>query len=187
MSLIRATNSSMPNLVGLSLLVGGGASALSVMVGGAPILNFPGREVADFAFGAAASVTGFFVLKEGSAVAAWLAGFLVVGAMVYAGLSIDADQAGRMTKAAINAAKTGATTATDSVANGTPISQYRAIRQLHPAENAECEEVAVLEASVEDTGKGVTLPKRLEWTQSKQGKLNCSIASDGKRWVWSAN
>lgn len=187
MSLIRATNSSMPNLVGLGLLVGGGASALSVMVGGNPILNFPGREVADFAFGAATGITGFYVLKEGSALAAWLAGALVAGAMIYAGLAVDTDQAGRMLKATVNAAKTGATSAADSVANDSPNGEYRAIRQLHPAENAECEEVAVLEASVADTGKGVTLPKRLEWTQSKAGKLNCSIASDGKRWVWSAN
>ena len=117
MSFVRATNSSMPNIVGLGLLIGGGASALSVMVGGNPILNFPGKEVADFAFGAATGVTGFFVLKEGSSVAAWLAGALVAGAMVYAGLSVDTDQAGRMAGALVNAAKTGATSAADSVAN----------------------------------------------------------------------
>jgi hypothetical protein len=169
MSFIRATNSSMPNLVGLGLLVGGGASALSVMVGGNPILNFPGKEVADFAFGAATAVTGFFVLKEGSAVAAWLAGALVAGAMVYAGLSVDTDQAGRMINATVNAAKTGASSAADGVANGaSSTSQYRAIRQLTAAESAECED-------------------NLKWTRTDQGRLNCSIASDGKRYVWSAN
>ncbi|MBO0613694.1 hypothetical protein [Thiothrix fructosivorans] len=169
MSLIRATNSSMPNLVGLGLLIGGGASALSVMVGGNPILNFPGREVADFAFGAATAVTGFFVLKEGSAVAAWLAGALVAGAMVYAGLSVDTDQAGRMLTATMSAAKSGAASAADSVANGTSsTSQYRAIRQLTAAESAECD-------------------ANLKWTRTDQGRLNCSIASDGKRYVWSAN
>ena len=168
MSFIRATNSSMPNLVGLGLLIGGGASALSVMVGGNPILNFPGKEVADFAFGAATAVTGFFVLKEGSAVAAWLAGALVAGAMVYAGLSVDTDQAGRMAGALVNAAKTGATSAADSVANGTSsTSQYRAIRQLTAAESAECD-------------------ARLPWTKTPAGVLNCSTASDGNRWVWSA-
>ena len=168
MSFIRATNSSMPNLVGLGLLVGGGASALSVMVGGNPILNFPGKEVADFAFGAATAVTGFFVLKEGSAVAAWLAGALVAGAMVYAGLSVDTDQAGRMINATVSAAKTGATSAADSVANGTTsTSQYRAIRQLTAQEAAECD-------------------ANLKWTRTDQGRLNCSIASDGNRWVWSA-
>lgn len=168
MSFIRATNSSMPNLVGLGLLVGGGASALSVMVGGNPILNFPGREVADFAFGAATAVTGFFVLKEGSAVAAWLAGALVAGAMVYAGLSVDTDQAGRMLTATVNAAKTGATSAADSVANSaTSTSQYRAIRQLTAAESAECD-------------------ANMKWTRTESGIRNCSIASDGNRWVWSA-
>ncbi len=168
MSFIRATNSSMPNLVGLGLLVGGGASALSVMVGGNPILNFPGKEVADFAFGAATAVTGFFVLKEGSAVAAWLAGALVAGAMVYAGLSVDTDQAGRMLTATVNAAKQGATSAADSVANdNSSSSQYRAIRQLTAEESAECD-------------------ANLKWTRTDQGRLNCSIASDGNRWVWSA-
>ncbi len=166
MSFIRATNSSMPNLVGLGLLVGGGASALSVMVGGNPILNFPGKEVADFAFGAATAVTGFFVLKEGSAVAAWLAGALVAGAMVYAGLSVDTDQAGRMLTATVNAAKQGATSAADSVANdNSSSSQYRAIRQLTAEESAECD-------------------ANLKWTRTDQGRLNCSIASDGNRWVW---
>ncbi|MEN9503963.1 MAG: hypothetical protein RI964_3248 [Pseudomonadota bacterium] len=166
MSFIRATNSSMPNLVGLGLLVGGGASALSVMVGGNPILNFPGKEVADFAFGAATATTGFFVLKEGSAVAAWLAGALAVGAMTYAGLTVDTDQAGRMVNATINAAKQGATSAADSVANDTH-SQYRAIRQLTAAEAAEC-------------------TADLSWTRTESGRRNCSIASDGNRWVWSA-
>jgi hypothetical protein len=138
------------------------------MVGGNPILNFPGKEVADFAFGAATAVTGFFVLKEGSAVAAWLAGALVAGAMVYAGLSVDTDQAGRMINATVSAAKTGATSAADSVANGTTsTSQYRAIRQLTAQETAECD-------------------ANLKWTRTDQGRLNCSIASDGNRWVWSA-
>lgn len=172
MSFIRATNSSMPNLVGLGLLVGGGASALSVMVGGNPILNFPGNNVADFAFGAATAGTGFFVLKEGSAVAAWLAGALVAGAMVYAGLSVDTDQAGRMINATVNAAKAGATSAADGVANGTSSTtshtQYRAIRPLTPQESAECD-------------------ANLKWTRTDQGRRNCSIASDGQRWVWSAN
>ena len=168
MSFIRATNSSMPNIVGLGLLIGGGASALSVMVGGHPILNFPGKEVADFAFGAATGVTGFFVLKEGSAVAAWLAGALVAGAMTYAGLTVDTDQAGRMVQATVNAAKQGANSAADSVANGTSItSQYRAIRQLTADESAECD-------------------ARLPWTKTPAGVLNCSTASDGNRWVWSA-
>lgn len=166
MSFIRATNSSMPNIVGLGLLIGGGASALSVMVGGHPILNFPGKEVADFAFGAATAVTGFFVLKEGSAVAAWLASALVAGAMVYAGLSVDTDQAGRMAGALVNAAKTGATSAADSVANdNSSSSQYRAIRQLTAEESAECD-------------------ARLPWTKTPAGVLNCSTASDGNRWVW---
>lgn len=166
MSFIRATNSSMPNIVGLGLLIGGGASALSVMVGGNPILNFPGKEVADFAFGAATGVTGFFVLKEGSSVAAWLAGALVAGAMVYAGLSVDTDQAGRMAGALVNAAKTGATSAADSVANGTPASsEYRPTRLLTPKETAECE-------------------ANLKWTRSEAGIRNCSIASDGQRWMW---
>lgn len=185
MSLIRATNGSISNIVGLGLMVAGGASALSVMVGGSPILNFPGNEVADFAFGAATAGTGFFVLKEGSAVAAWLAVVVVVaGAIGYAGLTVNTDQAGRMAGALVNAAKTGATSAADGVADSTS-SEYHAIRQLHPAEIAECEEVAVIEASVAETGKGITLPKRLKWTQSEQGKLNCSLASDGKRYVWS--
>lgn len=168
MSLIHAANSSIHNLVGLALLVGGGASALSVMVGGHPILNFPGKEVADFAFGAATAATGFLVIKEGSPLAAWLACVVVGGAMIYAGLSIDTDQAGRMAKATINAAKNGATSAADSVASDTPASsQYHAVRQLTAKEIAEC-------------------TADLSWTRTEAGIRNCSIASDGRRWVWSA-
>ena len=167
MSIIRATNGSISNIVGLGLMATGGASALSVMVGGNPILNFPGNDVADFALSAAAAGTGFFVLKEGSAVAAWLALVIVAGAIGYAGLSVNTDQAGRMAGALVNAAKTGATSAADSVANSTSTSQYRAIRQLTAKESAECD-------------------ANLKWTRTEQGRLNCSIASDGNRWVWSA-
>lgn len=167
MSLIRATNGSISNIVGLGLMVAGGASALSVMVGGSPILNFPGNEVADFAFGAATAGTGFFVLKEGSAVAAWLAVVVVAGAIGYAGLTVNTDQAGRMAGALVNAAKTGATSAADGVANGALIGQYSAIRQLTAAEAAECD-------------------ANLKWTRTEAGRRNCSIASDGNRWVWSA-
>ncbi|UJS23514.1 hypothetical protein [Thiothrix winogradskyi] len=167
MSLIRATNGSISNIVGLGLMVAGGASALSVMVGGSPILNFPGNEVADFAFGAATAGTGFLVLKEGSAVAAWLAVVVVAGAIGYAGLTVNTDQAGRMAGALVNAAKTGATSAADGVADSTSsTSQYRAIRQLTAAEAAECD-------------------ANLKWTRTESGRRNCSIASDGNRWVWS--
>lgn len=165
MSFMHATNSSMPNFVGLALLIGGGASALSVMVGGNPILNFPGKDVADFAFGAATSVTGFFVLKEGSPVAAWLAGALVVGAMAYAGLDINTEQASRMAKATINAAKQTATAAADDVAGTGTASEWQAIRKLTATENAECE-------------------ADLKWTRTEAGRRNCTIASDGNRWVW---
>jgi hypothetical protein len=86
--------------------------------------------------------------------------------MVYAGLSVNTDQAGRMAGALVNAAKTGATSAADGVANGTSsTSQYRAIRQLTAEESAECD-------------------ARLPWTKTPAGVLNCSTASDGNRWVW---
>ena len=52
-------------------------------------------------------------------------------------------------------------------------SEWKKIRELKPDEQAECDEAAALIATVTET-TGVTLPKRIEWTQSPAGKRNCT-------------
>lgn len=174
MSLFHATNSSMPNLVGLGLLLVGGLSALSLMVGGTAILDFKGDGIADFAFAVLAALVGFYVLREGTVVGAWLAAILFVGAMTYAELSVNSAQAMRMAESTINAAKEGASAAAQGVAgDNTSYMQYgsmsqpkwHAKRPLSLAENTECEAA-------------------LPWTKTPAGIRNCTPATNGTRYVW---
>ena len=171
MSIIHATNSSTPNLVGFSMMGFGAASAISTWVtdGAMPILDFPGSGIADFSFSALTALAGYYVVKEGSPVAAWFAGGVVALCLYSVGVTVDTDQAGRMAKATVNAARNASSAAVSGVAADAADTQYRATVALNDAQIAEC--VA-----------GV-----LGWTRTPAGVRNCSIASDGKRYVWVAN
>ena len=173
MSIIHATNSSTPNLVGFSMMGFGAASAVSTWVtdGAMPILNFPGAGIADFSFSALTALAGYYVVKEGSPVAAWFAGGMVALCLFSVGVTVDTDQAGRMAKATVNAARNASSAAVSGVAatDTSTDTQYRATVALNPAQIKECE-------------AGV-----LSWTRTAAGVRNCSIASDGKRYAWVAN
>lgn len=177
MSFTYATNSALPSIVGYSALGLGVLSAGSLLFGGLPIINVPGAEVADFAASALTAIGGSAILKSREPVAAWMGLGVIVMGLAYAGVSVDTMQASRMLEAAKQAASSGVSTASNSglqvlegnvssTSTTSTTSRYVAVRPLNRAENAECE------AGIQD------------WTKTPRGRLNCSIATDGKRYVW---
>jgi hypothetical protein len=174
MSFTYATNSALPSIVGYSALGLGVLSAGSLLFGGLPIINVSGGEVADFAASALTAIGGSAILKSREPVAAWMGLAVIVMGLTYANVSVDTMQASRMLEAAKQAASSGVSTASDSglqvlegnVSTSKTNPKYIPVRPLNKAEIAEC--VAGTES----------------WTQTPKGRLNCSIASDGKRYVW---
>ncbi|MBK8454116.1 MAG: hypothetical protein WAQ53_07960 [Thiofilum sp.] len=180
MSFTYATNHALPSIVGYSAVALGVLSAGSLLFGGLPIINVSGGEVADFAISALTAIGGSAILKSREPVAAWMGIGVVVMAFAYANVNVDTMQASRMLEAAKQAAAKGASTASNSglqvlegnAGNQNAITkqgasvQWQAVRPLNQAEIAEC-----IEASK-------------DWTRTPQGRLNCSLATDGKRYVW---
>ena len=180
MSFTHATNSALPSIVGYSALGLGVLSAGSLLFGGLPIINVSGGEVADFAASALAAIGGSAILKSREPVAAWMGLGIVAISLTYANVSVDTMQASRMLEAAQQAASSGVSTAShqglqvlegnagsaNAITKQGAAVQWQALRPLTKAEIAEC-----IEASK-------------DWTRTPQGRLNCSIATDGKRYVW---
>lgn len=173
MSFTYATNSALPSIVGYSALGLGVLSAGSLLFGGLPIINVPGAEVADFAASALTAIGGSAILKSREPVAAWMGLGVIVMGLAYANVSIDTMQASRMLEAAKQAASSGVSTASNSGlqvlegnVSGTSTPKYTPVRELNKSEVAECV------AGTQD------------WTKTPRGRLNCSIASDGKRYLW---
>ena len=174
MSFTYATNSALPSIVGYSALGLGVLSAGSLLFGGLPIINVSGGEVADFAASALTAIGGSAILKSREPVAAWMGLAVITMGLTYANVSVDTMQASRMLEAAKQAASSGVSTASNSglqvlegnVSGTSTHPKYTAVRPLNKAEIAEC------------------VAGTQEWTQTPKGRLNCSIASDGKRYVW---
>ncbi len=174
MSFYNVGNSAMPSIVGYSALGLGVLSAGSLLVGGQPVINVPGNEVVDFAASILSFIGGGAILKSRDPTAAWMGAGVIAMALTYAGMQINTDQAGNMLNAAKHAATAGVNAASTTVATRTnnPATtqqpRFVAIRELTPAESAECE-------------------AQLEWTFTPAGKRNCAPATDGKRYVWKVN
>ncbi|WP_020560539.1 hypothetical protein [Thiofilum flexile] len=179
MSLVHASNSALPSIVGYSALGLGVLSAGSLLFGGLPIINVQGSEVADFAASALAAIGGSAILKSREPVAAWMGLGIIALALTYANVSVDTLQASRMLEAAKQAAthSVGYSAAKNRYilegnagrgSTSTPVTPWQTVRPLNEAEIAECV------AGTQD------------WTRTPKGRLNCSLASDGKRYVWRA-
>ena len=179
MSFVNASNSALPSVVGYGALGLGVLSAGSLLFGGLPIINVTGSEVADFAASVLTAISGSAILKSREPVAAWLGVGLVAVSLTYANVSVDTMQASRMLEAAKQAASSGVSTASNqglqvlegNIGGASTITrkgkavEWVAVRPLTRQEIAGCE-------------------ANQAWTNTPQGRLNCSIASDGKRYVW---
>ncbi|MBK8455370.1 MAG: hypothetical protein IPL34_18975 [Thiofilum sp.] len=180
MSFTYAANSAIPSIVGYSALGLGVLSVGSLWFSEIPIIDVAGGAIPDFAASCLSALVGSAILKSREPVAGWLGLGIVVIALSYAGASINTRQASNMLEAAKQAAAKGASTASNqglqalegNAGNQNAITkqgaavQWQAVRPLNQAEIAEC-----IEASK-------------DWTRTPQGRLNCSIATDGKRYVW---
>lgn len=172
MSIIRETNGSMPKIVGGGLVVAGVLSTLSLSVDGPAVLNVPGGTFWDVLAGMGAVGVGSAIFQDRSSTSAWLgAGLLVLG-LTSAGWEFNTKQAGNMVSASFTAiqegAKAGVEAGANTAGNTSQSPKWTAMRLLNDAEIAECD--AALKA----------------WTRTPMGKLNCTPASDGKRYLWSA-
>lgn len=179
MSFTYAANSAIPSIVGYSALGLGVLSVGSLWFSEIPIIDVAGGAIPDFAASLLTALVGSAILKSREPVAGWLGLGIVVIALSYAGASINTRQASNMLEAAKQAAAKGASTASNSglqVLEGNAGSntvtkqgaavQWQAVRPLHQAEIAEC------------------IAGAKSWTTTPQGRLNCSISTDGKRYVW---
>lgn len=178
MSFTYAANSAIPSIVGYSALGLGVLSAGSLWFSEIPIIDVAGGEIPDFAASCLSALVGSAILKSREPIAGWLGLGLVVIALTYAGVSINTRQASNMLEAAKQAANSNASTTQSwqvlegNAGNQSAITkqgasvQWQAVRPLNQAEIAEC--IAGVKS----------------WTTTPQGRLNCSIASDGKRYVW---
>jgi hypothetical protein len=182
MSFVREASGAIPQIMGGGLISLAVLSALSMSVEGSPVLDVPGGTFWDVVASVGALGVGFGVWASRNSLAAWLsAGVLVLG-VVSAGWAINVGQAGTMLSASWAAISAGAKAGAEAGANQGS-AKYRPVRKLNSAENAECDEADRIAAS--GSGETETLPKRLDWTQTAMGQLNCSISSDGNRWKWS--
>ena len=158
--------------VGVAACVLGSVSVLtSAVTGGAlQILSVGDNAIAGAMVSVAAVIIGGALVASretvGGVTSLLLASTLVFGGMV----SINMGNFFRVLSAtsdAIGSIDINVNTAS------THISEWKKIRELKPDEQAECDEAAALIATVTET-TGVTLPKRIEWTQSPAGKRNCT-------------
>ena len=158
--------------VGVAACVLGSVSVItSAVTGGAlQILSVGDNAIAGAMVSVAAVIIGGALVASretvGGVTSLLLASTLVFGGMV----SINMSNFFRVlsaTSEAIGSIDINVNTA------AAPKSEWLKIRELSPDEQAECDEAAALIATVTET-TGVTLPKRIEWTQSPAGKRNCT-------------
>ena len=158
--------------VGVAACVLGSVSVLtSAVTGGAlQILSVGDNAIAGAMVSVAAVIIGGALVASretvGGVTSLLLASTLVFGGMV----SINMSNFFRVlsaTSEAIGSVDINVNTAS------THVIEWKKIRELSPDEQAECDEAAALIATVTET-TGVTLPKRIEWTQSPAGKRNCT-------------
>lgn len=172
MSFIHETNGSMPKLIGGGLVIAGILSTLSLSVDGPAVLNVPGGTFWDVLSGIGAVGIGVAIFSDRSTTAAWLGAAVLVLGLTSAGWEFNTSQAGNMVSASFEAikegAKAGAEAGANTAGNTANTSKWKAVRQLNPAEVAECE------ASTK------------AWTRTPMGQLNCTPASDGVRYMWSS-
>ena len=157
--------------VGVAAVVLGSVSALtSAVTGGAlQILSVGDNAIAGAMVSVAAVIIGGALVASretvGGVTSLLLASTLVFGGMV----SINMSNFFRV----LSATSDAISSIDINVNTAAPKSEWLKIRELSPDEQAECDEAAALIATVTET-TGVTLPKRIEWTQSPAGKRNCT-------------
>lgn len=187
-------------VVGSAFIALGGLSILSTS-GGTPIIDSPYPNAIDMLLSIMAVLIGVGVLKSGT-IAAILASLLATSLTAYASYSVDTTKAINITGAAVNAATTAATIATQSVAQSTraygnnlttsptiqasqkPINAYQSgnyctlpdFRGYVPTQRLNS-------AQNQECDEGL-----LNWTRTEAGIRNCTLVCDstGKpaRFVW---
>ena len=157
--------------VGVAACVLGSVSVItSAVTGGAlQILSVGDNAIAGAMVSVAAVIIGGALVASretvGGVTSLLLASTLVFGGMV----SINMSNFFRV----LSATSEAIGSVDINVNTAAPKSEWLKIRELSPDEQAECDEAAALIATVTET-TGVTLPKRIEWTQSPAGKRNCT-------------
>ena len=157
--------------VGVAACVLGSVSVItSAVTGGSlQILSVGDNAIAGAMVSVAAVIIGGALVASretvGGVTSLLLASTLVFGGMV----SINMGNFFRV----LSATSDAISSIDINVNTAAPKSEWLKIRELSPDEQAECDEAAALIATVTET-TGVTLPKRIEWTQSPAGKRNCT-------------
>ena len=157
--------------VGVAACVLGSVSVItSAVTGGSlQILSVGDNAIAGAMVSVAAVIIGGALVASretvGGVTSLLLASTLVFGGMV----SINMSNFFRV----LSATSDAISSIDINVNTAAPKSEWLKIRELSPDEQAECDEAAALIATVTET-TGVTLPKRIEWTQSPAGKRNCT-------------
>ena len=157
--------------VGVAACVLGSVSVItSAVTGGSlQILSVGDNAIAGAMVSVAAVIIGGALVASretvGGVTSLLLASTLVFGGMV----SINMSNFFRV----LSATSDAISSIDINVNTAAPKSEWLKIRELKPDEQAECDEAAALIATVTET-TGVTLPKRIEWTQSPAGKRNCT-------------
>ena len=159
--------------VGVAAVVLGSVSVItSAVTGGSlQILSVGDNAIAGSMVSVAAVIIGGALVASretvGGVTSLLLASTLVFGGMV----SINMGNFFRVLSATSDAI--GSIDINVNTAASAPKSEWLKIRELSLDEQAECDESAALIATVTET-TGVTLPKRIEWTQSPAGRRNCT-------------
>ena len=175
------SSSGIGTLVGGAVLLAGSASVISMLAGGAAIIDTPTHIVVDALVSAVTAAVGYSIIRSGSGLAALMGAGWVITLLGAGWVNFDGKQAVNIGTAVVQGVKTAAVQTSVTAQNGSASTHTaNGLVEGMAVHNGYIPAAPLSAQAVADCIK----PNAPAWRYKAAGVRNCTAASDGNFYVW---